>query len=49
MGAIVIMLAVILILTWICLAKYRGLENHARKVLQKYRQSSRPDQNKLSI
>lgn len=32
-GAIVIMLAVLLILTWICLGKYRGLEKHAKKIL----------------
>ena len=42
-GAIVIMLAVLLILTWICLVKYRGLEKHAKKILEKYRQRSRYD------
>lgn len=48
-GAIVLMLAVMLILTWICLVKYRGLESHARKILEKYRQRSRYDENKFTI
>lgn len=47
-GAIIIMLAVMLILTWICLVKYMGLENHARRVLDRYRQSNRYD-NRLTI
>lgn len=48
-GAIVIMLAVIVILAWICVVKYRGLEDHARKILYKYQQRSRYNDNKFNI
>lgn len=48
-GVIIIMLAVILILTWICLVKYRGLEEHARKILDKYRQKNTQNLNKFTI
>lgn len=48
-GVIIIMLAVILILTWICLVKYRGLEMHARKIWEKYRNKSTYNQNKFTL
>ena len=49
LGIIVVMLAVLTILVWICVKKYNGLEEHARKLLDGHRTHETSDQTYESL
>jgi hypothetical protein len=48
-GVAVLMLGVLIILVWICLVKYRGMEGHAKVLLARYRQKKGVNDKRFTI